>query len=65
MTTYGGALANPGLPYGTYTVCVDDGTNRDIISNVANTNYAAGTTLTVNDYSGGGTGTFTANKVCT
>jgi hypothetical protein len=48
-----GALASPGLPYGTYTVCVDDGANHDTITGVANTNYGAtGNTVNAFIYNG-------------
>jgi hypothetical protein len=32
-----GNLANPGYPFGSYTVCADDGTRRFVATNVANT----------------------------
>jgi hypothetical protein len=52
-----GALVNPGIPYGTYTVCADAslaGTYYDNTASVANTNYAAGNV--VNIYLGAGSG---------
>jgi hypothetical protein len=49
-----GALANPGLPDSTFTVCVDNGTNNVTITGVHNTNLAAGTTVTADIYPGGG-----------
>ncbi|HLK45728.1 MAG TPA: hypothetical protein VKT18_07045 [Acidimicrobiales bacterium] len=54
-TASAGALANPGLPYGNYTVCADasiSGTYERNTGTVANTNYAAGNT--VNIYLGSG-----------
>lgn len=59
-----GALANPGLPYGTYNVCVDDGTNHVTFNGVQNTSFLSPTagTTTNNQWivakiypSGGGT----------
>jgi len=52
-----GALANPGLPYGNYTVCADASITGSYYHNtatVANTNYAAGNV--VNIYLGSGSG---------
>jgi len=54
-----GALANPGLPYGTLTVCVDDGSNHVTFSNLQNTSFtspASGSNQWViaNIYPGGG-----------
>jgi hypothetical protein len=40
-TATGGALQYPGLPYGTYTVCVDNGSIKDVIAGVQNFNYGA------------------------
>ncbi len=54
-TASAGALANPGLPYGTYSVCADAqiaGVYQRNTATVANTNLAAGNT--VNVYLGSG-----------
>jgi len=54
-TASAGALANPGLPYGTYTVCADAqiaGTYERNTGTVANTSYTSGNT--VNIYLGSG-----------
>ena len=56
-TATGGALQFPGLPYGTYTVCVDNaqsgfGAAHATVTGVANTNYTAGNIVPVNFYSG-------------
>jgi Tfp pilus assembly protein PilE len=62
-TASGGALANPGLPYGAYTVCADaqiSGTYERNTGTVANTNYAAGDT--VNIYLGSGAAGRSAGK---
>ena len=44
-----GALQSPGLPYGNYSVCADDGTNHNIgtPATVANTNFLAGNTVDI------------------
>jgi hypothetical protein len=44
-----GALQSPGLPYGNYSVCADDGTNHNAgtPTTVANTNFLAGTPVDV------------------
>jgi len=56
-TSVTGALAFPGLPYGTYTICVDNGTSggavHDTVTGVANTSYAAGNPVEADLYSGG------------
>jgi type II secretory pathway pseudopilin PulG len=44
-TTAQGGLANPGYPFGTYTVCADDGVHRAVMPNVANTTPAGTPTL--------------------
>ena len=57
-----GALANPGLPYGTFNVCVDDGTNHVTFLAVPNTSFASPTAastttnqwIIANIYAGGG-----------
>jgi hypothetical protein len=62
-TASAGALANPGLPYGAYTVCADaqiSGTYERNTGTVANTNYAAGNT--VNIYLGSGAAGRAAGK---
>ena len=41
-----GALASPGEPYGNYSVCADNGTNRNT-GTVANTNFLAGNTVNI------------------
>lgn len=46
-TDANGRLTNPGLPYGTYDVCVTDGSRRMRYFNVNVKNYASGTTLNV------------------
>lgn len=54
-TASAGALASPGLPYGTYSVCADAsiaGTFQRNTGTVANTSYTAGNT--VNIYLGSG-----------
>jgi type II secretory pathway pseudopilin PulG len=48
-----GALQYPGTPYGTYTVCVDNGTNKVTFTGVKNTS-ANGDFLNANIYPGGG-----------
>ena len=60
-TTTQGALANPGMPYGTYSVCVDNGTNHATVT-VNNTNFTTGNQVIADIYPGGtgyGTGTCT------
>ena len=56
-TSVTGALAFPGLPYGTYTVCVDNGTSggavHDTVTGVANTSYTTGNPVEADLYSGG------------
>jgi Tfp pilus assembly protein PilE len=47
-TASAGALANPGEPYGNFTVCADNGTSKNTAT-VANTSFAA-TGNTVNVY---------------
>lgn len=54
-TSTGGALVNPGLPFGNYTVCADasiSGTFERNTGTVANTNFTTGNT--VNIYLGSG-----------
>ncbi len=45
-TTAGGALKFPGVPWGTYTVCVDTGPTgsavHDTVTGVSNTSYTSG-----------------------
>lgn len=61
-TATGGALQFPGLPWGTYTVCVDTGTTggavHDTVTGVSNTSYTSGNPLPAGNlpislYSGG------------
>jgi hypothetical protein len=61
-TTTGGALQFPGLPWGTYTVCVDNGTTggavHDTVTGVNNSSYTSGNPLPAGNlpvtlYSGG------------
>jgi hypothetical protein len=61
-TPTGGALQFPGLPWGTYTVCVDNGTTaaavHDTVTGVSNTSYTSGNPLPAGNlpitlYSGG------------
>jgi Tfp pilus assembly protein PilV len=48
FTTNGsGALPDPGLPYGTYTVCADNGVRRRTHTNVVVKNATTGTSLTI------------------
>jgi Tfp pilus assembly protein PilV len=57
-----GALTSPGLPYGTYTVCVDDGTNHVTFTAVKNISFLSPTAATTTNnqwivakiYPGGG-----------
>jgi Tfp pilus assembly protein PilV len=54
-----GALANPGLPYGHYTVCVDNGTNHDTVTGVTNTSFTGSNYVTapiLSSQTGYGTG---------
>ncbi|HVC84312.1 MAG TPA: carboxypeptidase-like regulatory domain-containing protein [Solirubrobacteraceae bacterium] len=46
-----GALANPGEPYGNFTVCVDNGSFHNTAT-VTNTNFAAGNVVNVYLYNG-------------
>ena len=47
ITNSNGALADPGLPWSQYDVCVDNGSRRQQINNVVVQNLTSGTTLTV------------------
>ena len=47
-----GALAYPGMPYGSYSVCVDDGVNHDTL-NINNTSYTTGNVPTGNSPTAG------------
>ena len=54
-----GALANPGLPYGDYTVCVDNGTNHVTVTGVTNTSFTGSNYVTapiLSSQTGYGTG---------
>ncbi|HEX4035501.1 MAG TPA: hypothetical protein VHX66_13740 [Solirubrobacteraceae bacterium] len=51
-----GALAFPGLPYGNYTVCVDDGSNHVTLSGISVKNFTTGTTAPNFDIYPGSTG---------
>ena len=65
-TLTGGALQYPGLPWGTYTVCVDNGTTggavHDTVTGVSNTSYTSGNPLPTGnlpiDLYSGGVGTY-------
>ena len=65
-TTTGGALQYPGLPWGTYTVCVDNGTTggavHDTVTGVSNSSYTSGNPLPAGnlpiDLYSGGVGTY-------
>ena len=47
-TNSSGALADPGLPWSQYDICVDNGTRKQLINNVVVQNLAnAGTAVTV------------------
>jgi hypothetical protein len=50
-TNANGTLKFPGLPYGTYNVCVDNGTRKFTQTNVAN-NARAGTAVLNLDVNG-------------
>ncbi|MFN8161218.1 MAG: hypothetical protein U0R52_09295 [Solirubrobacterales bacterium] len=52
-TNSSGSLADPGLPWSTYNVCVDNGSRRKTVNGVVVQNLTSGTTLTV--YMGTGT----------
>ncbi|MSO42349.1 MAG: hypothetical protein EXQ70_10735 [Solirubrobacterales bacterium] len=52
-TNASGGLADPGLPYGTYDVCADDGVKRTTLTSVAVQDLSVGATL--NLYLGGAT----------
>ena len=43
-----GALVSPGEPYGTYTVCADNGLNHNIVTGVVNTSFTTGNTVNIN-----------------
>ncbi len=58
-TNSSGKLADPGLPWSTYSVCVDNGSRRKTTSGVVVQNLTVGTTLNV--YMGTGT----SSGVCT
>ncbi len=53
-TAAGGALVNPGEPYGTFTVCADNGTNRNTAT-VSNTAFYTGNAVII-DLSPGAVG---------
>lgn len=46
-TNSGGALADPGLPWSQYDICVDNGSRYQLANNVVVQNLTSGTTLTV------------------
>jgi Tfp pilus assembly protein PilV len=46
-TNSSGALPDPGLPYGTYTVCADNGVRRRTQTNVVVKSATTGTSLTI------------------
>jgi hypothetical protein len=45
-TTTQGALADPGQPYGNFTVCASSGGSKNTAT-VANTSYSAGNTVAI------------------